>query len=155
MRLGLVLLLVLVGATAHAGPAKKTTVKVMQHPAPPCGGAVRPPLPPGTKPPKDTPVARTSFVLRKGKKNTSAPVAAEVTTDDTGQFTATLPRGAYCLVTLDKRDVNAEPGANIDRRCFYDWIQTCDAVIMAPTPRGHITLDRTCTPPCYNGPKPP
>ena len=154
MRLGLVLL-ALVGATASAGPAKKTTIKVLQHPTPACGGAVRPPLPPGAKPPKDTPAARVSFVLRKGKKNSSAAVAAEVTTDDAGQFTATLPRGTYCLVTVDKRDVEAEPGANIDRRCFYDWIQTCDAVITAPTRRGHIAIDRPCMSPCYNGPKPP
>lgn len=103
-----------------------------------CGGAApNPQKLEAMRTPK--PLAGKKIYFKAGRSNDpDAPVVAETTSDDRGEFTASLPPGSY--VVVDERRVDSasydymlanfgEPTENysaVDKRCLDEWVKQAD-----------------------------
>lgn len=55
------------------------------------------------------PLEGATYLVRRGKKNTPGKVIAEATSNSEGHLYFNLPKGTYCLISPEKKDV-AKPG---------------------------------------------
>ncbi|MBM4778796.1 MAG: hypothetical protein GQE15_13920 [Archangiaceae bacterium] len=74
-----------------------------------CGGA----MPPRGEAQRVLPHAKARFVVKPGKKNSVAPTAPAITTDDKGRFSISLTPGTWCVVPADRSD---EPPSEVAKR---------------------------------------
>ncbi|HTL33211.1 MAG TPA: hypothetical protein VL326_08805 [Kofleriaceae bacterium] len=113
-----------------------------------------------------------TYLVRRGKKNAPGKVIAQATSDSAGHLYFNLPKGAYCLITPDKKDVSnktlpenlapvappigtnaagigASPGLSNEDKKY------CDLVVVAPTKTAKLGSFRSTCPPLPPGTSPP
>ena len=150
-------------------PPKKWTVMVTltEQVSGQCGGAAyRPELD------DIVPFTGATYLVRRGKTNAPGKVIAQATSDSAGHLYFNLPKGTYCLITPDKKDVSnkAKPddllgpkavaAPNPARATVTDELSNedkkyCDLVVVAPTKTATLNHYRSTCPPLPPGASPP
>ena len=155
-------MLVFVSATAWAQPAAKppakakpsTLVTVTNHVSSHCGGAALPPDEPLFD---DSPAIGATYLVRSGRKNTKTKVIVQAKTDNAGHLWLELPKGTYCLITPDKRDLTAPSVVASPKSPSREEVDktACDLVLNAPTKKAKIDLYTSTCPRSLDGSQPP
>lgn len=158
------LALLLLAATAWAGPPRAVTIELTQT-RPYCGGAApTPEVERDSRTPH--PLVGAHYLLRAGSVNTEVEPLHELVLDEQGRVTVLLQAGDYCIVGTDKRSLAAPPGPTSgpgqgqqDAACLAEQQRVCDLVVHVDEGEGPQVVQHNFVQrcfwrpgPCYVGP---